>query len=62
MFLLRAAEFFGATALLDLEDESFNEHEEKLQWRSHICRGGAKTYVQAALLGGHLGVVPCRWR
>ena len=47
MFLLRAAEFFGATALLDLEDESFNEHEEKLQ---------------AALLGGHLGVVPCRWR
>ena len=25
-------------------------------------QGGAKTYVQAALLGGHLGVVPCRWR
>ena len=42
MFLLRAAEFFGATALLDLEDESFNEHEEKLQWRSHICRGAQK--------------------
>ena len=25
-------------------------------------QGSAKTYVQAALLGGHLGVVPCRWR